>query len=683
MSGRSPVGRPIVGRPRRSRTVGSGETHFIDKTASSYHNQNGSIHDKHNVSFIPRVPRIPDRFLKKEHRDFGRAQDLVQDAEDEGEGEVKIDLKSIPAPHTRYLPNCSFGKPQAVQVLSNAMMQAYLAMRGNCLGGQDGIDPLFEWIQRREELARAYLPKIHGERDISKMLKLIDKALLSSTARGDSPREARFEVYRPDFEHIKPPQDMDMSANEFDACCADFEWKDDSDDDEADVPSGRISPCTFLEWSKDCVRWNANENEKKDTTSYIRVRPNTPKPSTAPKRHERPPSDNTIPQWDIYTGDELTPAYYVPTSPSIIYTPPGVEFTGFKTANFHAQYRRMAPLVDRELRSKLYGAREGPPYLPSSERASFSISEVNSAAAIMPELHNRAGPELEMSFQSQWAAIAQAEAAEKALYKEAERQRLAIKQLQLDCRHLNEFLPALHVHRELRDREQRDREAKLRQMQEEGEKERKEREMQMGMGKVRHGRRGEVIRAYVAEHALDIQSRLDMACFRLQTARAGVGENLARIAGLEREVRELCDQAGVRDPEHAYAVLMGAKSDDGGDAYKAGNTGGQRVDVHVGGNVNGYAPNGYDYGYGYGYGCAGAGTGVGACGNGGGPIGPWSDSSLGRAEEEYDRFLADMHMIDAGGRTSSKEWEARYDDDESSDSGVSGLGARDRYRSHY
>lgn len=98
---------------------------------------------------------------------------------------------------------------------------------------------------------------------LPRMLFLIDKALESSNMGGDSPRDCVFEVYRPDFEHIKPPQDMDMSVSEFTACCADFEWIGDDDDEEADVPSGRISPCTFLEWSKDCVRWNGDENANK------------------------------------------------------------------------------------------------------------------------------------------------------------------------------------------------------------------------------------------------------------------------------------------------------------------------------------------------------------------------------------------------------------------------------------
>lgn len=106
------------------------------------------------------------------------------------------------------------------------------------------------------------------------MLELIDKALESSNMGGDSPRDCVFEVYRPDFDHIKPPQDMDMSANVFSDCCSDFEWIDDSDDEEAQVPSGRISPCTFLEWSKDCTRWNADEDENKEVRAHYFFRPN-------------------------------------------------------------------------------------------------------------------------------------------------------------------------------------------------------------------------------------------------------------------------------------------------------------------------------------------------------------------------------------------------------------------------
>ncbi|GAW13236.1 hypothetical protein ANO14919_026160 [Xylariales sp. No.14919] len=617
MSARSPLGQPIVGRPRRSRTVGSSEIKTSRNDANGHHNRHSPAYGKDDVEFIPQVPQIPDRFQPR--RDPRLDPRPARSSEDE----KNVDLKSIPAPHTRYLPNCSIGKPKEVQVVSNAMMQAYVAMRGNYLGGQGGDDPLFRWIQQREELAHPWKPKIHHKRDVSRMLHLIDKALESSNMGGDSPRDHVFEVYRPDFDHIKPPQNTDMSPHVFAASCGDFEWEDDSDDEEADVPSGRISPCTFMEWSKDCVRWNAeNIENKKDTTSYLRMRPPTPKVPAPPRRHEHVPSSRFEPQWDIHTGEELTPTYRVPTSPSIIYTPPGIEFAGFRTPNFHAQYRRMAPLVERELRTKLYGGQEVFPRLSDGERDRFSPSEVDAAAAVVPDLHYLGGAEIEAALRDQWTTTLRAEEAERALYRHAEAQGEHIKRLQFDQRHLHEFLPALHLRRERRDR----------RAQEERERQRQ--------------RRADTIRGYVAQHALDAQSRLDTAWFRLACTQAKVHDNVLRIAGLERQVRELCESGGVRDPEHAYAVLMGA-----------GSSGGADVSV-----------NGYGGGYGEGEGE-------------GGLVGPWSASSLARAEDEFDRFVAGMQMGGGSqGTASSGRWQGRCDDDVSGDSGVAGVGSRDRSR---
>ncbi|KAI1111198.1 hypothetical protein F5Y14DRAFT_464629 [Nemania sp. NC0429] len=753
MSTRSPIGRPVVGRPRHSRTTGSREEHIANNNninnnnaAHGDRNQHGSRHGKHGAPPpVPKVPRIPDRFLLLKDEEEGYEQpkpkpgnatqkppikDSADSADekntaDDDNDDVKnklIPLVPALAPHTRYLPNCSFGRPKEVQVVSNAMMQAYIAMRGNCLGGEEGNDPLFEWIRQREELARDYDPKkIQDKRHVSRMLFLIDKALESSNMGGDSPRDCVFEVYRPDFEHIRPPQDMDMSANEFAACCADFEWggDDDDDDEEADVPSGRISPCTFLEWSKDCVRWNGEVNEnKKDTTSYIRMRPVGPAPPRGHRHgdnhnhrhdhrqahghqhghnHERepiPPDENLEPQWDVNTGEELTPTYYVPTSPSIIYTPPGVEFAGFRTASFHAQYRRMAPLVDRELRARIYGVVYGGggdgggggggfPHLPDSERDRFSLSEIEAATTTIPELAHRAGAEVAATLQAQWAMVSQAEAAERALRAQAEEQRARISALRADGRRLAAFVPALAVRRDMRE--------------------------------ARARRRADLVRAYVADHALDARGRLDMAAFRLEGARADVARNAARIAALEDEVRALCVSGGVRDAQHAFAVLMGEEDAEGdgegscgpgaGGGGGGGSTGagGAGEDLNVGGvghdhhthgygfdgHVHGLVP-GHEHGYGNGNGYPGAVAGVDGHGHeNAAPLGPWSASSLGRAEEEYDRFVADMHM--QGGRSragSNKEWERRSassdnddkNDDESHDSGVAGVRNRSPFQ---
>ncbi|KAI1295778.1 hypothetical protein F5Y03DRAFT_387336 [Xylaria venustula] len=454
------------------------------------------------------------------------------------------------------------------------------------------------------------------------MLQLIDKALDSSNMGGDSPRDCVFEIYRPDFEHIKPPQDMSMSPHVFATSCNDFEWEDDSDDEEADVPSGRISPCTFLEWSKDCVRWNANDAESKtDTTSYLRMRPPTPKVPVPSRQHEYIPHGMFEVQRDIHTGEELTPTYYVPTSPSIIYTPPGVDFNGFGTPNFHAQYTRMAPLVERELRTQLYGGRRVLPMLSDGERERFSRSEIEAATTTVPELHGQTGQQIDATLQDQWASITRAEAAERALYQQAAAQREHIEKLQFDQRHLHEFLPALQLRREMRDR----------RIQEEME---------------RRSRRDGRIRAYVADHALEAQSRLDMALFRLRGTQTAVHENMLRIAGLEQELRELCESGGVRDPEHAYAVLMGESE-----------SGSNEATYGVGGEINGFGGFGYP-----------------------GTVGPWSASSLGRAEEEFDRLLADMQAngIREGTAVNGQAWGQRCDDETSGDSGVAGVRSRDR-----
>lgn len=284
---------------------------------------------------------------------------------------------------------------------------------------------------------------------------------------------------------------------------------------------------------------------------------------------------------------------------------------------------------------------------------------------MLPQLSHRAGPEVHAALQSQWLAIRRTEAAERTLRAQAEEQRRRIDSLRADGRRLAGFLPALRVARAMRE--------------------------------ARARRRGDAIRAYVADHALDARSRLDMAAFRLDAARAGVARGEARIAALEDEVRRLCACGGVRDAGHAYAVLMGEEDgdkDEEGEEEKekeergedgrglSGDGGGGDIGTVVGGDLNvgvvnvGVDANGYGYGgYGLGYGYPGADGHQNP-----GPLGPWSPSSLGRAEEEYDRFLAEMHMREAQGAASDTELEGRCSDDESLDSGVAGLRNRSPFQ---
>jgi len=238
---------------------------------------------------IPQVPRIPNKYQSH------NLSAVSATASERSQGD-NAELDLIPAPHTHYLPGCSIGQPKEVQIISNAMMKAYVAMRGNWLGDEDGKDdPLFKWIQQRGESAKGSKP-VNSNRDIARyvtlivslsapllktrrmyrsrqrlgltlslirMLEMVDKALESANRGGDSPRDCIFELQRPNYGHIKPPQNMDLSTHEFTDSCTDFEWEEDPDDEEAGVRDGRISPCTFLQWSKGCVLWNGDREEHK------------------------------------------------------------------------------------------------------------------------------------------------------------------------------------------------------------------------------------------------------------------------------------------------------------------------------------------------------------------------------------------------------------------------------------
>ncbi|KAI2642205.1 hypothetical protein GGS21DRAFT_546435 [Xylaria nigripes] len=561
MSAPNPIDRAVIGRRRRSRSMGPSYNTALGANEDRYDRMHGKDEDE----FVPQVPRIPERFRPHEdNHDCPSKQNTEQES-----GEY-FDWKTIPLNYTRYLPNCSFGKSQKTQVISTAMMQAYVSMRGNYTGVQ-GNDPLFDWIQQREELREMSGPKIHEQNDVSRMLGHIDDALESSNPRGHTPRDYLFEIYRPDYLHIKPPQDMDMSPHIYCTSCKDFEW-DDSDDEEQGMPSGRISPCTFREWSKGCVRWNGDVSElKQDTSSFTRMRPPTPEVPESPQQHQ-PSTGACERQWDLYTGEELSPSYAVPNCPSIIYTAPGVDFSHFYSAKFHGKFRRMLPLVERELRKTYYGG-EGPnPGLSEGEKDRFSPSEVAAATGVVPEFHSRPGPEIEAMLQRQWAALLQTEATEIKLYKHEELQTEHIKRLQYDKEHLDKFLPALQIHREMHDQKMREKK-----------------------------KRDAKIRAYVAQFARDTQSRFDLAYRQLNTTQAKVSENLAVINKLEREIHDICTEVGVRDAEHAYAVLLGTDTLDGEEEYDDNIDGIGNDDIGSG-NVRGdgddfAAPNGHVYGF--------------------------------------------------------------------------------------
>lgn len=93
------------------------------------------------------------------------------------------------------------------------------------------------------------------------MLQLADEALDPENAGANTPRDSVFEIKRPYIGHLEVPEGIDYEFHLLMKDLADKESDPDSDDEEAGGPSGRISPCTFLAWSKDCQRWDSHVDE--------------------------------------------------------------------------------------------------------------------------------------------------------------------------------------------------------------------------------------------------------------------------------------------------------------------------------------------------------------------------------------------------------------------------------------
>ncbi|CAJ2511613.1 Uu.00g072380.m01.CDS01 [Anthostomella pinea] len=427
---------------------------------------------------------------------------------------------TVAGPGARFLPGCSGGKHKEKQIVSNAMMQAYVKMRGPCMGGNE--DPLFDWIRLREDLPAREFRKGH-KKDVSRMLELIDKALDPLNGGGDSPRDAVFEVERPDIQHIQPPADMDLSLHAMTASCADFVLdEEDEDDEEGNIPNGRISPCTFLDWAKDCKRWDDQEIKLpfEEVGDKERQRPPTPLVPATPKDHFPHYYNGAVDQVDEDSGEILSPAYDVPSSPSIIYTPPGVATNLFPSATFQASYTRMAPLAAREFRRAQYGGPDCKNKAPDKDEY-YSYTEVETAVAAMPD----AGSELPHYLSQQWLAVRANEATEAVVHTQTIAQRQRIANLEADIQKLTQYLPALQ--------QQRARQAGYAQQREAAD-------------------RAARIKEHVAAHARDAQHRFDLSWYKLVVAQRRAANNEERIAALRREIDGLCATAGKREPGQVF-----------------------------------------------------------------------------------------------------------------------------------
>ncbi|KAL7624025.1 hypothetical protein AAE478_005582 [Parahypoxylon ruwenzoriense] len=455
----------------------------------------------------------------------------------------------------RFLPGCSAGEfngKDKTQVISNAMMLAYVKMRGPDMKGDD--DPLFEWIYLRKGLAVKHSDNYNvqetDERDVSIMLKHIDKALDSENMGGDSPRDAIFEIKKPKINHIEPPADIDLTLHALTAGGADFGFQGDydEDDEEGCVPGGRISPCTFLAWSRGCKKWDDSniKDPERALSNETRHRPPTPEYPTLRKEHYPYYYVTARSQVDENTGEKISPYYDVPTNPSIIYSPPGVPEKIYGSANFQGKYSRMAPLDAKALLDQRYGKATAS-MAPAYDNESYGFTEVEAVTNNMGRINLGVSlegcSELHSFINAQWRAIKEQEAQEQALSAEIAMQTRQIRELELEREKLQTlYIPLLHKRREYRQREHQ----QLVEL--EWEQRRRQREEQEREGRVRE---------HVATCARDAHHRLDTAFLRRQSAQRARDRGAERLARLEQEIGEECLMVGATCPQAVYDEVRG------------------------------------------------------------------------------------------------------------------------------
>ncbi|KAK8039251.1 hypothetical protein PG993_007662 [Apiospora rasikravindrae] len=461
------------------------------------------------------------------------------------------------------------------------MLQAYNRMRGPAAKDSQE-DPLFEWIHLREDIRSREGDNpapTRSKRDILRMLRKVDETLSDGNAAGDSPREAVFEINRPALadHHIPAPPRHDFSTHLLTACCADFEFdSDDSDDEESLVPHGRISPCTFLAWSKGCQRWTGDSIKVDIDQNQPRRRPPTPEVVDTPPMPPRPSRYqgwNVERQVDEETGYELSPYYAVPASPSLLYLPEGVDaIRSNDPTAFEGRYSRMDPLAGKQLRKLMFLYRPNAPSDSGSDSGTptasptaadagveeYSHSEIEAILNSPSARHHVPYPgipvtpsQLDQHFGQAYAAIAAHKEQGDGVSQLLLHQTTQIRCLQEEREHLSAAVGIVQNRR-------------LRQQQEE-EQRQLQQQQHLSRRRSPEEKRQKSIRKHVTTHLNDVQFKYTRAVETLGQERMRKEANDAAIARLEMDIAELCREAGLGSPAEVYDELTGIGQDDGDD----------------------------------------------------------------------------------------------------------------------
>ncbi|KAI1210293.1 uncharacterized protein F4807DRAFT_459670 [Annulohypoxylon truncatum] len=317
-------------------------------------------------------------------------------------------------------------------------------------------------------------------------------------------------------------------------------WGGDPDDVEGSAPSARITPEDFLHFSRGASRWNTDhlKDPQGVLAKQTRVRPEAS--SFRPDKYPTYIYDAKS-QFDQNNGEPVTPEYNVPTSPSIVYTPPGIPEMPFKTNTFLELYSRMHPTPHRVMDLPTAGADER-----------YTLSDVKRVVGAQAppgitgtEAVDRHGTYLDQQLQ----LVAQLEAQDKEQQTIIAAQKLHIEKLELERRALKDtYIPLLNLRREARARAHKE---KKKERAAAAEAARKEAEDAEERRKYRDGR----VREHLISRVMDVKAKVDGATMRVNESlqkRAGMEEHIKR---LEQEITEECFMVGKSNFDEVYDAV--------------------------------------------------------------------------------------------------------------------------------
>ncbi|KAI3394795.1 hypothetical protein diail_2197 [Diaporthe ilicicola] len=295
------------------------------------------------------------------------------------------------------LPGCSRGQHRNnVRTLSGTTMQAYVAMRGP---GTDLEDPLMAWIASKERDKR-----VKGELTMLGDIENSIKDRFDWKSRGPSvygveeaQRKSVFTFPRPRNEHLRlkdleMPEDLDTSK--LDHVCQGGDYSADgwskyaasdvSDDGEGDPADGRISPCTFAQWSRGARRWDAPDDKYKSAWEERKVydiptdRQRPPTPTTPLPRQTKHRITQSL--YDEEDGRELSPecSSYARSEPSILWSAPLMS-PRLPYGYYNHVFDRMDPELMRKVRIKYTSTEPSWGVKTASEPEYYTPSEVDAA----------------------------------------------------------------------------------------------------------------------------------------------------------------------------------------------------------------------------------------------------------------------------------------------------------------